>query len=124
LLKDFVKVVVLTDLYGASQRDELVMFWQDLYYRLHLSEIQYFLLSGQPSIIVQLMVINAIFMIVLILRRARTQRKSSHLTTTLQWIFLFANLGIICQSNISPYLPGLQRLHLTLSHFSNQAFTG
>jgi hypothetical protein len=88
------------------------MFWQDLYYRLHISEIQYFLLHGRPPVLYQIMAINSIFMMLFIVRRARKKEgPNRHISMSLQWILVFTNLGVLFQSNILPYLPGLQRLY-------------
>ncbi len=86
------------------------MYWQDLYQRLQISEIQYFLLNGQPPVVLQLLVVNSIFMIFIIMRRMRTEKnKTVGIGMTLQWILLFTNLVVVCQQNVTPYLHSLNR---------------
>jgi hypothetical protein len=80
------------------------MYWKDIYDTLQLSEVQSFMLSGQPPMIFQLLAINSIFMLLFIIRRMRNRGPKRHLFTTLQWILMFVNLGVLCQSNLSPYL--------------------
>ncbi len=85
------------------------MFWQDLSERLHLSEIQYILLDGHPSLALKLMGINTFFIIVFMLRRMRNAGPGKQFMSPLHWTLIFANLFLLCQNNLAPYMAGLNR---------------
>ncbi len=86
------------------------MFWRDLFERLHISEIQYFLLDGQPPIVFQLLALNSIFMIYFIIRRMRQRGPQRSMNMTLQWVLIAINLGVLCQSNLAPYFHHIPRV--------------
>lgn len=85
------------------------MFWQDLSERLHLSEIQYMLMDGHPPLAFKLIGINSIFIILFLVRRMRKQGLNKQFMTPLHWTLVFANLILLCQNNLAPYLSGLNR---------------
>jgi hypothetical protein len=74
-------------------------FWRDM----KLDELSDFLLSGHPTILAQLLVINTVLMIMFIIRRLRGQNYSvRHVTYVLQWILLFGNLIVLMEQQWMP----------------------
>lgn len=76
----------------------------DFLQTLRLNDVQTFLWTGHPPIIIQLIAFNTILMVILILRRARTVPNSRrHITYVLQWIIIATNLAVFCQEQWMPY---------------------
>jgi len=85
------------------------MYWQDLYQRLQISEVQYVLMDGHPPLALKLMAINTFFLFLFLIRRMKKTGPKQQIVTTLHWVLIFANLILLCQSNLAPYMSGLNR---------------
>ena len=71
---------------------------------LRLGDVQHFLWTGHPPIIIQLIAINTILIVIMILRRARNSHAARQPATVfLSWILIATNLAIFCQETWVPY---------------------
>ncbi len=71
---------------------------------LRLGDVQHFLWTGHPPIIIQLIAFNTILMVIVILRRARnTNSTKRSATMVLQWILIATNFAVLCQEKWMPY---------------------
>ena len=71
---------------------------------LRLGDVQHFLWTGHPPIIIQLIAFNTILMVIVILRRARnTNSVRRPATAFLQWILIATNLAVLAEEQWIPY---------------------
>jgi len=76
----------------------------DLFYQAQWDELYAFFAEGHPPLAVQLLVVNTIFFMVFILRRARGARSlRSETAMVVQGLLLFANASILFQDYVWHY---------------------
>ncbi len=76
----------------------------DLIESLRLGDVQNFLWTGRPPIIIELIAFNTILMVIVILRRARNTNSTRRPATMfLQWILIVTNLAVLSQDHWMPY---------------------
>ncbi len=76
----------------------------DLFYQARWHELYAFFAEGHPPLAVQLLVVNTIFFVVFILRRARGVRSMRAQTaTTVQGFLIFANAVVLFQDYVWQY---------------------
>ena len=76
----------------------------DLFYQAQWNELYAFFAEGDPPLAVQLLVVNTIFFVVFILRRARGARSlRSETAMVVQGLLLFANASILFQDYVWHY---------------------
>jgi hypothetical protein len=70
----------------------------DLFYQARWGELFAFFAEGQPPLAVQLLVVNTIFFVVFIMRRARGARTLRAQTAmAVQGVLIFANVVVLFQ---------------------------
>ena len=75
----------------------------DLFERTNWESAYFYLTGGSPPLIVQLLVINTIFLILFILRRATgIYNRKAHTSYVIQGLLLFANIAVLMQSELTP----------------------
>jgi len=76
----------------------------DLFYQARWRELYAVLAEGNPPLAVQLLVVNTIFFVVFIMRRARGARSlRSETATTVQGLLIFANAVVVFQDYLWQY---------------------
>ena len=95
----------------------------DFIYRLRLDDIMRLLNSGDPPIIVQLVLVNLALAVAFITARLRKNPRSRHSSTVLvQWLIVISTFAVVSeqmwlpfaqrsQSNIMSHFGGVSRLY-------------
>ena len=76
----------------------------DLFFQAQWDELYAFFAEGQPPLAIQLLVVNTIFFVVFIMRRARGARSlRAQTATTVQGLLIFANAVVLFQDYVWQY---------------------
>ena len=76
----------------------------DLFYQARWGELHAFFAKGNPPLAAQLLVVNTIFFVVFIMRRARGARSlRAQTATTVQGLLIFANAMVLFQDYMWQY---------------------
>jgi hypothetical protein len=76
----------------------------DLFYQARWHELYAFFANGQPPLALQLLVVNTLFFVVFIMRRARGARSlRAQTATTVQGLLIFANTVVLFQDYLWHY---------------------
>ena len=75
----------------------------DLFERTNWESAYFFLTAGSPPLIVQLLVINTIFLILFILRRVTgIYTRKAHTSYIVQSLLILGNIAVLMQSELTP----------------------
>jgi hypothetical protein len=90
--------------------------WQDIYA---------FFISGEPPLVIKLLIINTIFMVILIMRKSRGGNQSSRTSNTMQALLIIANGFVMFQSQLLPSGSFLNNLNVSkdIVHKIYEGFT-
>lgn len=76
----------------------------DLFERTNWDSAYFFLTSGSPSLMIQLLAINTIFLILFILRRMTgVYNKKAHTSYVVQALLIIGNAAVLMQNDLMPY---------------------
>jgi hypothetical protein len=90
--------------------------WQDIYA---------FFVAGDPPLVVTLLIINTIFFVLFIFRKARSGNRSYRTSNILQAILIVANGFVMFQSHLLPQGSFLNKLNFSkeIAHKIYEGFT-
>lgn len=76
----------------------------ELFERTNWDSAYFFLTSGSPSLMIQLLAINTIFLILFILRRMTgVYNRKAHTSYIVQALLIIGNAAVLMQSELTPY---------------------
>ncbi len=91
----------------------------DWLWQIHWIEVSSFLTSGQPSLLVQLAIINALFLVAIIIVRLRRDTKTNKRSNYfIQEALLLLNIFILSEDYFRPFY--YQRIEPLIYNFKHQ----
>jgi fumarate reductase subunit C len=77
------------------------MFNLDILQRAHWADFYNFFMSGQPPIILRLLLLNTIFMVYVIIKRIRAKRKIDATSSlVVQGLLIVANFAVMLEADL------------------------